>query len=200
MKKFNHYYSEKPDTKLDKQEIQVNLLGIDFKFNTAASTFSKTRIDAGTYVLISRAEITENSQILDLGCGYGAVGIAIAKKHSDCTVLMTDINERAVKLSQDNIKLNQIDNAKVRKSNIYDSIPEQFDNILLNPPQTAGKKICFQMIEEAKDHLNPEGKLQLVARHKKGGKELGKKMNETFGNLREIAKKSGYRIYISQKE
>ncbi len=199
MKQFSHYYSEKQNIKLNKQEIKAELLGNELTFNTAAGTFSKTRADYGTKLLIKTAKIKENSYVLDLGCGYGPVGIAIAKKHPACKVLMTDINERALKLAQENTKANRIMNAEVRKSNAYDKIPEKFDTILLNPPQTAGKQLCFRLIEQAKEHLTPRGTFQLVARHNKGGKELGKKMNNTFGNLRDMAKKAGYRVYVSKQ-
>ncbi len=111
---------------------------------------------------------------------------------------MTDINERAIKLSRMNIKLNNIENVIVKKSNLYGNIEGEFDAIIINPPQTAGKKVCFEIIEKAKEHLKKNGLLQLVARHNKGGKELEKKMKEVFGNVEEIGKKSGYRVYISK--
>ena len=77
-------------------------------------------------------------------------------------------------------------------------IADKFDTILVNPPQTAGKDICFQIIDEAKNHLNNNGLLQLVARHNKGGSVLEKHMKEIFGNVEQIVKGSGYRVYISK--
>ena len=85
------------------------------------------------------------------------------------------------------------------QSDGFENIKDKFDTILLNPPQTAGKQLCQKLIEDSKQHLNPKGCLQLVARHNKGGKELSKKMFEVFGNMKEIAKGSGYRTYLSQK-
>jgi len=84
--------------------------------------------------------------------------------------------------------------------NIFSKIPEKFDVILLNPPQTAGKKICFQMIEESKLHLNEKGTLQIVARPKKGGETLAQQMLKVFGNAYEIAKGAGFKVYLSRLE
>ena len=106
-------------------------------------------------------------------------------------------------------KIHEIKNSRILTEAIHrqyssnpgisiEKINENFDIILLNPPQTAGKKLCFKLIEDAKSHLLQNGSLQLVARHNKGGKELSKKMLEVFGNVKDIAKSSGYRIYISK--
>ena len=97
-----------------------------------------------------------------------------------------------------NIKQNNIQNIKTKQSDLYDNIPEKFDTIITNPPQSAGKQVCFEIIKQAKLHLKKGGLLQLVARHNKGGKELEKKMKEVFNNVKDIAKKSGYRIYVSK--
>lgn len=86
------------------------------------------------------------------------------------------------------------------KSNLYNAIREQsFDTIITNPPMKAGREICYQIIEQAKHHLNPNGTLQLVAFHKRGGAMLEKKMQEVFGNVETVAKKSGFRVYVSVK-
>ena len=89
--------------------------------------------------------------------------------------------------------------ADARASDLFSGIPEKFDTILLNPPQSAGKKLCFQMIEKSKEHLNKEGLLQLVARPRKGGKTLAGKMKEVFGNVEVIAKGAGFSVYASKK-
>ncbi len=193
-----HYYSEKQTSKLRITELNCELRGNKLKLYTGSGVFSIKRIDPGTHLLIENCIIKENWEILDLGCGYGPIGIAIAKAFPSTKVLMTDINERAVKLARNNTELNSITNAKTRKSDLYKGIKETFNTIITNPPQTAGKEVCFQIIQQAKPHLKKGGLLQLVARHNKGGKELEKKMNEIFNNVESIAKKSGYRIYLSR--
>lgn len=194
-----HYYSEKQSSKLRIKEIEVNLKGNNLKFYTGSGVFSVSKVDKGTKLLIESCIIEPKWRILDLGCGYGAIGISISKTFPSTSVLMTDINERALKLSKMNIELNKTKNIEVRKSDLYQTIQERFDTIITNPPQLAGRKICFEIIEKAKEHLEKNGLLQLVARHNKGGKELEKKMNEVFGNVKDIVKKSGYRVYVSKK-
>ena len=193
-----HYYSETQTSKLRIKEITENLRGNNIQLKTGSGIFSIGEVDRGTALLIEKCIIKPNWEILDLGCGYGAIGISIAKAFPSAYILMTDINRRAIHLSEMNAELNKLQNLEIRQSNIYQKIDEKVDTILTNPPQLAGRKICFEIIEGAKTHLNKNGLLQLVARHNKGGKELEKKMNEVFGNVEDIAKKSGYRVYVSK--
>ncbi len=194
----SHYYSEKQTSELRIKEIDVNLRDNNLKFRTGSGVFSVGKIDKGTKLLIEKCIVKKDWKILDMGCGYGCVGIAIGKAFPLVHVLMTDINERAVKLSRMNIKLNKAENVQVIKSDLYKNIQERFDTIITNPPQLAGKKICFEIIEKAKEHLKKDGLLQLVARHNKGGKELERKVKEVFGNVKEIGKKAGYRVYVAK--
>ena len=156
--------------------------------------FSKDRIDKGTLVLAENMIIKNNSKVLDVGCGIGVLGIAAAKLF-DADVVMTDINKRAVMLAGKNAVLNNV-KADIYQGNLYEKIKDNdFDAVLSNPPQTAGKEVCFKLIEQSKNHLKKNGSLQIVARHKKGGKTLSKKMEEVFGNVKVIAKKAGYWVY-----
>jgi 16S rRNA G1207 methylase RsmC len=192
-----HYYSKYQESEIKLKKIKAKLRGISFEFYTGSGVFSKDKVDKGSELLINSCIIKKNWRILDLGCGYGAVGITLAKTFSDLKVVMIDVNKRAVKLARMNMKLSNIDNARVFSSNLFEKINEKFNTIIVNPPQKAGKDICFKIIEESKDYLEKKGLLQLVARHNKGGKVLSQKMEEVFGNVKDIAKKSGYRMYVS---
>ncbi len=193
-----HYFSQEQAGPLKLKKISAFLRGHDFEFYTGSGVFSPKKIDSGTQLLVENAIIDKNWKILDLGCGYGAVGIAMAKLFQEASITMADINTRAVQLAKMNLKLNHVTNAEVLSSDLYKSIEGKFNTILVNPPQKAGKEICFEIIEKSKNHLEPNGLLQLVARHNIGGKELEKKMDLVFGNVRAIAKKGGYRIYVSK--
>jgi len=195
-----HYFSEEQTSPFKINKIAARLRGELFEFYTSSGVFSPNNIDRGTEILINYLIIKEKWDILDLGCGYGAVGIVIAKHFPKNRVIMADINKRAVKLSKMNLRLNNLINAEVRQGNLFETVKEneKFDSILVNPPQTAGKKVCFEIIEKSKNYIKEKGLLQLVARHNIGGKELSKKMKEVFGNVKDIAKKSGYRVYISE--
>lgn len=195
-----HYYSEQQKSSLKIKKIKQKIRGVDFDFYTASGVFSKERIDRGTLILAENIFIDKNSNVLDIGCGIGILGIAAAKLFN-ADVVMSDINKRAVMLARMNIKLSNV-KAEIYQGNLYEPIRDYknyFDAILSNPPQTAGKEICFKLIEQSKDYLKNNGSLQLVARHNKGGKMLSSKMKDVFGNVKAIAKKAGYWVYVSKK-
>ena len=193
-----HYYSENQKSELNIKKIVQKIRGTDFDFYTASGVFSKEKIDKGTLALAENMSIKKNSKILDIGCGIGVLGIAAAKLF-DSVIVMTDINKRAAMLAAKNTILNNV-KAEIYQGNLYEKIKDNdFDAVLSNPPQTAGKEVCFKLIEQSKNHLKYGGNLQIVARHKKGGKTLSKKMEEVFGNVKVIAKKSGYSVYLSVK-
>lgn len=194
-----HYYTEKPTSKLVTEQITVRINETEIKLTTASGIFSRKKIDLGTKILIDNIEIKKNTKVLDLGCGYGVIGISIAKIIPDTKVVLTDVNERATQLAKENAKQNNV-TVDVRTGDSYETVAgETFDYILLNPPQTAGRKLCFQLIEKAPAHLNANGIFYLVARHQKGGAMLEAKMKEFFGNVETVARESGYRVYKSVK-
>ena len=194
----DHYYSEQQKSLLDIKKIKQKIKGQEFEFYTASGVFSKKKIDKGTLILAEGMIINKNQKVLDIGCGIGVLGIAAAKLFN-ANVVMSDINKRAVMLARKNIELNNM-KAEVYQGNLYEKINQNdFDAILSNPPQTAGKELCFELIEKSKKYLKDGGNLQLVARHNKGGKTLSEKMKEVFGNVKIVAKKSGYWVYLSVK-
>lgn len=192
-----HYYDKTQDSPFHPGKIKATLRNRSFEFYIASGVFSPKRIDAGTYLLIEKSKINPNDSILDLGCGYGPVGITLAKLFPKSKVTMTDINMRAIKLARMNLKLYNLENVKVLQGDGFEKIKEKFDVILLNPPQSAGKKLCEQLIEQSKNFINPKGTIQIVARHNKGGKSFEIFMEHTYGNVETLAKKGGYRIYQS---
>ncbi len=143
--------------------------------------------------------LPEKGLVLDLGCGYGPVGIAAAAFNPSLQVVMTDVNERAVWLARENAKRNGVENVKVRRGFLYEPVEDmKFGGVLSNPPITAGMKTVQSLIVQAPQHLANEGTLQIVVRSKVSGKRLTKIMTETFGNVDVLARKSGYRVLISK--
>lgn len=194
-----HYFDENQDSEIRTSRITADLRGNILNFKTASGMFSPKKVDIGTRILIEHAIIPETKlKILDLGCGYGPVGIAIAKAYPESEIVMTDINKRAVSAAKYNIKLNKIHNAKALQGNMFEKIVKKFDIILLNPPQHAGKQVCIEMIHNSKRFLKDKGLFQLVCRHNKGGKSLSEEMSKVFGNLTTIVKRSGFRVYVSK--
>jgi 16S rRNA G1207 methylase RsmC len=196
-----HYFSERPTSRIVPHKFGAMLRGNMVTFHTGSGVFSIKHVDRGTEVLIESCLIEDGWRVLDLACGYGPVGIALSIAF-DISVVMTDVNERALDFTRKNIEENRLSRKDIAvvKGDVYGSVEGEFDTILVNPPQNAGKDICFSMIDGAPDHLKKGGMLQLVARHQKGGKSLSKRMEEVFGNVDAIAKKSGFRVYVSRKE
>jgi 16S rRNA (guanine1207-N2)-methyltransferase len=195
-----HYYDEKQESEDKRFLVEIKLKSDAFKLWSSSGIFSKNELDAATKLLIENAQIGEN--ILDLGCGYGVVGIAILRKEEkekkNIKLAFSDVNERAVDLTKENLKQLGL-KGEVIKSDLFSGIPQSFDTILTNPPYAAGREICFKLIEDSFEHLNKNGTLQLVARHNKGGSTLAKKMEEVFGNVETIAKSGGFHVYLSRK-
>jgi 16S rRNA G1207 methylase RsmC len=191
-----HYYIEDPKCKYFEYRIKAAICGFDFIFKSASGIFSAREIDRASKLLIEKADLPKSGKILDLGCGYGLIGVVAAKLCKDCFVILTDINKRAVKVANDNLKSNRIKNAEVRQGNVYEPVSdEKFDAILLNPPMAAGRKIVAQMIAEAPNYLNKNGSLQIVARKNKGGEFLFKEMDKIFGKTEMLAKRGGFWVY-----
>ena len=195
----SHYYEKKQTSPLNLQKISALILGNNIELYTGSGVFSKSGVDRGSILLANKAIIRDKWKVLDFGCGYGAIGIAVAKAYPSAKVLLSDINKRAVGLAKKNIGLNSVKNTSAIQSDLFEKISEKFNTILLNPPQSAGKELCIKMIEQSKEHLEKNGLFQMVARHNIGGRELEKHMIRVFGNVKQIAKKSGFRIYVSEK-
>ena len=195
--KTSHYFSKVSDFPTQPKEINIKLKKISFEIYTSAGIFSKSKLDKGTEVLINNCVVKDKWKILDLGCGYGVVGIAIKKLYPETEIMMTDVSKRAIKLARMNVKHHNL-KIKLKQGDLYEKIDEKFNTIIANPPQTAGKEVCFNIIRGAKEHLKDKGLLQMVIRPRKGGKHLSEFMEEIFGNVEVIAKKSGYSVYVSK--
>lgn len=190
----SHYYSKNPSVPLRTKIIEVVVRGHHFKFITASGVFSFGKFDEGTRLLIENAVLDESFRVLDLGCGYGAIGIVASRfvKY----VLMTDINTRAVQIAKKNLKINNVKNAEVRWGNLYEPVrDEKFHSIITNPPVHAGKEVLREIVINAPKHLYDGGLLQLVIRTNQGAKYIKGLMDETFSEVRELAKGGGYRVY-----
>jgi len=200
-----HYFSEQQEGPFEPFEIPIRLKDMELRLLSASGVFSLKRLDKGTEALLTYCAVPEkgadgqDARVLDLGCGYGVVGIVLKLRHPGLDLVQTDVNARALKLTRMNIKKLKI-KASVKKSDLFVRLPdEQFDLILTNPPYVAGRKLIFKLIEQAPSYLRPGGSLQLVARHQKGGKALEAKMREVFGNVEVLGKMAGFRVYHSQK-
>ena len=200
MARVDHYFSQRPASEPLYGLIRAQLRGRFFEFLTASGVFSKKRIDLGTSLLLESMILPENGSVLDLGCGYGAVGIVAAVSNPRLQVFMVDVNQRAVRLARENSKGNGATNVVFKHGFLYEPVSNlRFDVILSNPPVSAGMKIVLPIIEQARSHLADNSIFQIVVRSKIGGKRLVKVIEETFGNVEVLARESGYRVLMSKK-
>lgn len=195
-----HYFTKTPTSALKKNKVSFSFHGKELSFVCASGVFSATKIDAATQLLLEHCQMQDGWDVLDLGCGIGVIGISIKKIYSKCVVVLSDVNERALSISQENARRNGVA-VEIVASDVYHGLQgRMFDAILTNPPHHAGRELVYLMIEEAPLHLKKNGMLQLVAKHQKGGAMLEKKMKEVFGNVTVLVKKGGIRVYCSRKE
>lgn len=174
-----------------------------YRFRTDSGVFSRQQMDFGSRLLVETLleQLPITGDVLDLGCGYGPMGIAVAQEHPEIHVDMVDVSERALELARDNAKLNGVDNVTIQTSDGYETVTKMdYQVILTNPPIRAGKAVVHRFIEEAHDHLTAGGHLVLVIQKKQGAPSAKNKMIETFGNVERIALKKGYWILDSQKK
>lgn len=193
----NHYYSEKQQSSSKQFNINIKHKNDEFELISAHGVFSKKKLDLGSKLLIEKCVVKKNQKVLDLGCGIGVIGISVLRLAS-VDMTFSDVNERALRIVNKNLKKYSL-KGKVIKSDVFKSIEDKFDVILSNPPYAAGRKLCFEIITQSFNNLNEDGSLQLVARHNKGGKVLGEKIEEVFGNLEILGKGSGFRVYSGKK-
>ena len=193
------YFDPAPTGRITTEQITDTLRGVTLTVETVSGVFSVKRIDRGTQVLIDYAHIEPNMVVLDLGCGYGPVGLFLKAAYPSLKVEGVDVNIRAVKYARKNAKKLGLD-VHFHVSDAYTTVKTTYDCILLNPPHSAGKAFCSQLLTDAKKYLTDDGYLQIVARKNKGGNELKKVMEQVYGNVEVLAKKSGFWVYSSQKK
>jgi len=189
-----HYYSREPNTPLKTKIIEVVIRGERFRFITSSGVFSFGKLDRGTNLLIENMVLEKNWQVLDLGCGYGAIGIVASRFVN--YVVMTDINKRAVSIAKKNLKINNVKNAEVRWGHLYEPVKgERFHSIITNPPVHAGKDVLREIVINAPLHLYDGGLLQIVIRTNQGAKYIKSLMERNFKEVIEVSKGSGFRVY-----
>jgi 16S rRNA (guanine1207-N2)-methyltransferase len=192
----DHYFSEKPAARGGRRVIATELRGFSLRLATEAGVFSRDRVDRGTRLLIKHLDVRPDDRILDLGCGSGVVGIVAALLAPRGRVVLVDINSRAVEVARRNLVANRIGNAEVLHGDGFAPVHgRSFDLIAFNPPVRAGLATVHRLTAQARDHLALDGRFYLVGRTKQGVIRLSQKISEVFGQVCEVAKGGGFRLY-----
>lgn len=165
--------------------------GHKFTFLTDNGVFSKDGLDFGSRLLLESIPLDEvGAKVLDMGCGYGTIGIII-NKLTNHDIDMVDVNLRAMHLARRNAKENGCSNINIFESNCYQNITSKYNTIITNPPIRAGKKIVYEILMGAKKYLEQDGKLFLVIRKEQGAKSIISDLEKEY-NVEILEKKKGF--------
>ena len=189
-----HYYTNNPTSKSEERLIEYKIKDKTIKFISDNGVFSKGHVDIATnFMLNVLIEEEISGKVLDVGCGYGTIGITLSK-FFDIVVTMLDINERALNLAKKNVKLNNVNNIKIIESDGFEKITEEYNVIVTNPPIRAGKAVIYKMYEDAYNHLLEGGVLYLVINKKHGAPSTKEYLTQLFGNCEVLDKKTGFNV------
>ena len=176
----NHYFTKNNNIKSNEKTIEFTFNNQKYNFFTDNGVFSKDGLDIGTEVLLKSLNFENiKGDVLDLGCGYGPIGI-ILSKNTTSNIDMIDINDRAISLTNKNIKLNNATNIEVFESDCYENVKKKYDYIITNPPIRVGKEILYKILTGAKEYLKPNGELWFVINKHQGAKSTAKDMASVY--------------------
>lgn len=192
----DHYYTENPQSAHDERRVALRALGNELTFTTDAGVFSRDGLDRGTEVLLN-ALPPLSGRVLDLGCGWGAVGVALGKRYPGLDIVMTDINSRAVELSRRNLAENGV-KAEVVQGDGFAAVEGLFDAIVTNPPIRAGKAVIYGLFAQAREHLKPDGALYVVIRKQQGAPSALKYLKEIYTRAETVDRGSGFHVLRAQ--
>ena len=192
-----HYYTENPTSGHDERQIALRALGRELTFTTDAGVFSRDGLDRGTEVLLD-ALPELSGRVLDLGCGWGAVGVSLGARYPALEIVMTDINRRAVDLARRNLAANGV-RAEVVQGDGFEAVEGAFDAIVTNPPIRAGKAVIYGLFARARDFLKPGGALYIVIRKQQGAPSALKYLKELYGDAEVIDRGSGFHVIRARR-
>lgn len=189
-----HYFTDNENLESNPKEFAYQFDNEKFQFTTDNGVFSKGEVDYGSYLLIKTVYKSDlGKTLLDLGCGFGPIGIITQRFNKELIVDAVDVNSRAVDLTKLNaLKNNQ--SIQAFKTEDILTLNKSYDTVLLNPPIRAGKIIIYDLYQKSFEVLNDGGKLIIVIRKKQGADSSLKKLKDIFKNVEVIAKSKGYEI------
>ena len=197
----SHYFKEDPNLASNIKTITYEVNGLTMNLFTDNGVFSKSKVDEGSLAFLKVIlPLDLGNNILDLGCGYGTIGLTLAVVKKEARLTLADINSRALALCRRNAELNNVSQrVTILQSDIYTKIEGKYDSIVINPPIRAGKSVTYKMYEEAKQYLIDGGSLLIVIRKAQGAESAAKYIESIFGNIKLLDRHKGYHIYQAVK-
>ena len=195
----DHYYTRVPQSESKPVGCEYTYRGVALTFQTDAGVFSKGEVDTGTRLLLEALPEEMSGEILDLGCGWGVIGISIAKKWPGTRVTMADVNTRALDLSRENAKRNGAEVTCVESDGMAELAEKTFDAVVTNPPIRAGKQVIYRMFADAAARLKPGGALYLVIRKQQGAESCMKYLQTIYGSVEKLDKSGGFWVLKAMK-
>ncbi|MCI4333377.1 MAG: methyltransferase [Thermoplasmata archaeon] len=197
----DHYFTERPRSPSSRRQLRFLFQGSVLVFEVDRGVFGSSGLDPGTALLIESLAVRPTDRVLDLGCGWGPVGIAAAKAAPLGRTTLTDVNRRAIGLARRNVLRNGVTNAEVLPGSLFAPVPDQkFDVIATNPPFHAGRELVLRMLAEAPDHLSDDGRLLVVGKGSQGILFYQRWLAEHWAKSVEVlARGSGYRVVEARR-
>ena len=193
----DHYFTASPESEHRYAEAEYAYRGETLRFLTDAGVFSRGEVDFGTDVLLRALPDEMAGRVLDLGCGWGAVGVSVGKKYPACFVTMSDVNERALNLARKNGAANGV-RAEAVRSDGLEKVDGPFDYILTNPPIRAGKQVIYRLFAQSARKLTENGELYLVIRRQQGAESALKYLKTIFVEAETVEKSGGFWVIRCQ--
>ena len=197
----SHYFKDDPNLASNIKQINFEVNGLSMQLLTDNGVFSKNKVDEGSLAFLRvLLPLDLGNNILDLGCGYGTLGLTLAMAKKEARVTLADINPRALNMCRRNAELlNLSQRVTILQSDIYEKIEGPYDSIVVNPPIRAGKKVTYAMYEGAKQYLIDGGSLFIVIRKAQGAESASKYIESIYGNVKLLDRHKGYHIYQAVK-
>ena len=197
--KNDQYYTREPGSESRPAECAFVYRRRELRFTTDAGVFSRGELDTGTRLLLEALPERMEGSILDLGCGWGPIGISVGAIWPECRITMADVNLRALEWSRRNAERNGVQVRCVESDGFTALGEERFRAVITNPPIRAGKQVIYRMFAESHDHLEPEGSLYLVIRKQQGAESCVRYLQTIFPTVERLDRSAGFWVIQAQR-
>ncbi len=195
----DHYFSREPQSASRPVACEVDWRGQTLRFETDSGVFSRGEADPGSLLLLNALPQEGAGDVLDLGCGWGLMGIAVAKAWPACRATLTDVNLRALDLARENARKNGVTVRCLESDGLAALAGETFDLVITNPPIRAGKEVIWRLFAEAAAALRPGGSLYVVIRKQQGAESCLRYLKTLLDPVEKVARSGGYWVLKGAK-